>query len=346
MLTGRTATAVMLSLARSRYTLGVQFAFLAANAAGVLLGTIYNANTPDLYPNNAHHKLGWIVTWVVSSQVVIGLFASVAGKLRGWGGHGRRKGEQQFFIPVSTEAMAEHQRQNESRFPAAGQRLSNDSGQGTEPNTESLRRSHSMSSSSDNAPIRLKGIQKEYADDDDEDLEADLAAPPSGGRRRSSLTGRIAGLLSSRVWRVLRLIYNVVDRVILILGFLTLCTGIVTYARFFVSSATLEVPSCWTNSFNRRAMAFSPDSLIGSRAAYFFGWVYLPWAGGPEALASSDGLVFFFLALLSFLVMTEVISVAELFADGSILLTCRHGTSGLSNRPRSGGPQPSLLRAP
>jgi len=47
----------MLSIARSRYTLVVQLAFLAVNALGVILVTIYNASTPDFYPNNAHHKL-------------------------------------------------------------------------------------------------------------------------------------------------------------------------------------------------------------------------------------------------------------------------------------------------
>jgi len=52
------AAAVMRPLARSRYTPAVQLAFLAMNAYGVPFSTIYNANTPDLYPKNAHHKLG------------------------------------------------------------------------------------------------------------------------------------------------------------------------------------------------------------------------------------------------------------------------------------------------
>ena len=71
----------MLSLARSRYRLTAQLVFLAVNGGGVLLGTIYNASTPDLYPNNAHHKLGWIVTWTVCAQVVVGLLSSVVGAL-------------------------------------------------------------------------------------------------------------------------------------------------------------------------------------------------------------------------------------------------------------------------
>ncbi|KAI5289930.1 hypothetical protein KEM54_002853, partial [Ascosphaera aggregata] len=54
---------VMLSIAKSKHTLPVQFIFLVFNAFGVLLSVIYNASTPDLYENNAHHKMGWIATW-------------------------------------------------------------------------------------------------------------------------------------------------------------------------------------------------------------------------------------------------------------------------------------------
>ena len=130
----------MFSLARSRLTLALQFVFLAVNALGVLLGTIYNASTPDLYPNNAHHKIGWVATWVVCAQLLVGLVGRVAGAFnnrsrRSAVPKGRRTlDERGAFIPVSAGAMAEHA----LRFPAstgsAGPyRLSNDSGQGTEP---------------------------------------------------------------------------------------------------------------------------------------------------------------------------------------------------------------------
>ncbi len=93
----------MLSLARSRYTLLSQFIFIATNGAGVLLGVIYNTNTPDLYPNNSHHKLGWIVTWVVGAQVLIGLLGRIAGALSGKRTQvDAASGEYQAFIPVST----------------------------------------------------------------------------------------------------------------------------------------------------------------------------------------------------------------------------------------------------
>jgi hypothetical protein len=220
----------MLSLARSRYTLALQFTFLATNAIGVLLSTIYNASTPDLYPNNAHHKLGWIATWVVCAQVVIGLLGRVIGAFKPQTSHAKT-GERQSFIPVSTEAMTEHERTDDSQSQLY--RLSNDSGQGTEPKTESLR-SNSLSTSADETPIPLHDVHKEYQDDDDDDLGADLPALPRDGRLHSLAT-KAAGMISSRVWKFLVFGYNFVDRTVLILGFITLCVGITTYGRFFVS---------------------------------------------------------------------------------------------------------------
>jgi hypothetical protein len=228
----------MLSLARSRYTLLVQFGFLAINAGGVLLGVIYNTSTPDLYPNNAHYKLGWIVTFVVSAQVVVGLLARVAGVFkREKLAAGSHAAERQGFIPVSTEAMAEH----ESRFPGAPyRRYSHDSGQGTEPRTESLR-SHSLSGpdcpASPTSPVHDAHKEYHHSDDDadpDEDLEAHLPLF-SKSTKAHSVVAKVAGRISDRFWKVLIFAYNFVDRTILILGFIALCTGIITFGRFFVS---------------------------------------------------------------------------------------------------------------
>lgn len=215
----------MLSLARSRYTLYSQFVFTATNAFGLLLGTIYNANTPDLYPNNAHHKLGWLVTWVVSAQVVIGLLGRVAGMLKSGADHTQHSGERQSFMPVSTEAMEEH----ESRWPKLF-RHSNDSGQGTEPASDSL--TSPTGSGFRSPPIPLEDADKEY---DEEDVDLESLHPESINHSKAhGLAKRIADKVSSRAWKVLLFGYNFVDRTILILGFIALATGIITYARFFV----------------------------------------------------------------------------------------------------------------
>ncbi|OHE98536.1 hypothetical protein CORC01_06157 [Colletotrichum orchidophilum] len=241
--------AVMLSIARSRYTLALQFFFLAVNGLGVLLGTIYNANTPDLYPNNAHHKLGWLVTWVLLAQVLVGLLGRVAGALRYNNHETNGKDEYQSFIPVSTAAMAEHHRINSSRY-ASEYRLSNDSGHGTEPCTESLR-SHSRSSSSNEvSPRSSDAYIKDYGEDED-GLEDGLSMPTPSNRNdnnssnSNSILARAVGKISSRVWKGLLFVYNSIDRIALPLGFITLCLGIVTYGRFFEGNGIFSGLAHW-----------------------------------------------------------------------------------------------------
>lgn len=220
-------TAVMLSLARSRYTLYSQFVFTATNAVGLLLGVVYNANTPDLYPNNAHHKLGWIVTWVVSAQVVVGLLGRIAGMMKSDEGYRHHGGERQSFMPVSSEAMEEHER----RFPKIF-RHSNDSGQGTEPDSDSL---HSpIDSGFHSPPIPFQDANKE-GDDEDEEIDLESLHPESTERGKVyGLAKTVADKVSSRAWKFMLFAYNLVDRTILILGFVALATGVIAYARFFV----------------------------------------------------------------------------------------------------------------
>src|ERR1700753_1457140 len=70
----------MFSIAKSRYTLLMQFIFFALHTIGIFVGTLYNANTPDLYENNAHHKMGWIFTWFALTWVFIGIINTYATK--------------------------------------------------------------------------------------------------------------------------------------------------------------------------------------------------------------------------------------------------------------------------
>ncbi|KUJ14738.1 uncharacterized protein LY89DRAFT_735815 [Mollisia scopiformis] len=214
---------VMISIARSRYTLAVQFLFLAINAIGVFLITIYNASTPDFYPNNAHHKLGWILTWVASGQFLLGVISAYAG----------RSDDRGSFMPVSTAAMEEHTRRHELRR-AESYRFSNDSGQGTEPNTESLR-SQSISSTHSDLPDA-----REHEEDESE--EKGLM---HGSKVDKFLKSKIPGMLSSRVLKGLRFLYNAVDRVILILGFVGFTTGIITYGGFFMGNKVFSGLAHW-----------------------------------------------------------------------------------------------------
>ncbi|KAJ4291564.1 hypothetical protein N0V88_006162 [Collariella sp. IMI 366227] len=55
----------------------------------------------------------------------------------------------------------------------------------------------------------------------------------SKSARAHSAVAKVAAKISGRFWRVLLFAYNFVDRTILILGFIALCTGIITFGRFF-----------------------------------------------------------------------------------------------------------------
>ncbi|KAI2795160.1 hypothetical protein POX_a01765 [Penicillium oxalicum] len=210
--------AVMLSVARSRLALPSQFFFLVVNGVGVLAGIIYNSQTPDLYENNAHHKIGWIVTWVFGAQVVLALIFAYAG--RGESSSEKVSYEQATFLPVATE-------EHEHTFPAHathGYRWSRDSGQGTEPGSPT----HNSSSSSFGSPLEC--------DDGFEKPEEELPVQPTPAHgwlhntvMDRFLSKRVPGLVSSRVLRAFNGVYNVVDRIILPFGFVAIATGAVTY---------------------------------------------------------------------------------------------------------------------
>ncbi|GFF31084.1 uncharacterized membrane protein C3B8.06 [Aspergillus udagawae] len=211
-------TAVMFSIARSRFALPSQFFFLLCNALGLLIGIIYNSQTPDLYENNAHHKIGWIATWVISAQVIMSLIFAYAGR-----GERAKAYEQAAFLPVPTDEMAD----NLHPYPSVmnhAYRWSKDSGQGTERNSSSL---HSRPSSPS-----CSSPSEEY--DTFEKPEQVIEEPAHRGWLHSTGLGRffasrVPRLVSSRVLRVLNVVSLVIDRIILPFGFIAVATGGVTY---------------------------------------------------------------------------------------------------------------------
>ncbi|KAI1913961.1 hypothetical protein LOZ53_000940 [Ophidiomyces ophidiicola] len=212
---------VMFSIARSRLALPAQFIFLIVNALGVLVGIVYNGQTPDLYQNNAHHKVGWIATCVVIAQFVMGLlFAFPRRKSHGKGAAYERVS----FIPnlhsFPPDNM-EHRHQH---------RWSRDSGQGTERSSSSL---HSQRSSS--AGRGRRPVQDDEVEEFDEKQAKENKAGSiferffRGAALDKFLTFWIPGLLSQRCVNVLRVGFIIVERTILPFGFITIVTGAVTY---------------------------------------------------------------------------------------------------------------------
>lgn len=208
----------MLSISRSRLSLPTQFTFLALNGGGLFCSIIYNVSTPDLYPNNIHHKLGWFLICMVAAQVVLGVVSAYAGR------RGEKQKESSGYIPVSRQAIAEHTRMHERHQPVA--RCSDDSGQGTELGSESLR----------SQSISLSGDDENMLHDSERD-EPEKVGLMESTRMDQYLSRQLPGLLSTRLLRIIGFASDVVDRIILILGFVILTSGFATYGGLFVSFA-------------------------------------------------------------------------------------------------------------
>lgn len=277
----------MLSLARSRYTLSAQLVFSVGNGLGVFLGVIYNGKTPDLYPNNSHHKIGWIITVVFGAHVFLCLLDRVTGFMKkdnaGKGAYCSLRP----YAPGSTDRG----RSSEPAQPAY--RASYDSGHGTDRLTESLR-SNSVSTLAENSPLRSEEGERGF---DEEVAFTDVEFLPRESRpsRWNGWVSRIPMGIFRRGSRVFSLYYHIIDRVILLFGFVAFTTGIATFGRFFVrqqdiTKSTVAGGHC-ANRQCRRARRSSVDWHIGSRAAYSSGSASSLWAGGRAPSATSDGYV-------------------------------------------------------
>lgn len=219
----------MFSLTHSRLSVPVQFSFFVTNAAGIMFAIIYNRKTPDLYPHNAHHSIGWVLTWVTFAQTCMALITACTRATD----KGHKFDENVPFLPISSQAMVEHRWQHDSEC-APEYRFSNDSGHGTERNTASLR---SQPLSSLGAGEATNSMHQKYENDEENNTPCE-----STGKQQPSLLNRldimsskkIHSYVSSGMLGSLRILEAIVTRTVLILGFVGLTTGIVTYAGIFV----------------------------------------------------------------------------------------------------------------
>ncbi|KAK2739708.1 hypothetical protein FQN55_009298 [Onygenales sp. PD_40] len=214
---------VMLSVARSRLALPTQFVFLVVNAFGLLLAAVYNNQSPNLYDNNVHHKIGWIATWVMVAEVVMGLLFAYSGQ----GKHSSASYERVAFLPVPAEAEDEPDSPDEYRW-------SGDSGQGTERNSSSL---HSRNSSPERGRrMSRPGDGTEFDEKPDNVMNGET--PVARGFFKglfldNFLSRRVPGLLPKRALNIMVAIHTVIERTILILGFIAIATGAVVYGGIF-----------------------------------------------------------------------------------------------------------------
>ncbi len=228
----------MLSLARYRYALLAQIFFLGVHGLGLLLGVIYSGKTPDLYENNAHNKIGWIVTWVVLAQTVNGVI-----KLCESGTSARKTetAEQAAFLPITQELMAHHQNLQGVRT-LEHYRYSRDSGQGTEPESPGDESDSPVHEIEDVDHFNFRRAQHL---DDEADFDEKRVVPSFPAI--ALLVSRLSVLMPKRAVTFMNMVYDGINGLIIILGFAAITSGVVVYGGVFVSITILNAPEVRAN---------------------------------------------------------------------------------------------------
>lgn len=209
---------IMLTISRSIFRLPVQFSFLVLNSIGVFCSIIYNSNTPYLYPGNAHHSLGWVVTWIVGVQMLLALLNAYTAT------EDQEKGNGEEYRPLNTEVIRGRNElgAGDKHYVKPEHRYYDDSGQGS-----------SLQSSSFSS---LNHVQ------DDEPLyNVELRTPSQPAAFKSKyLPGslwikfdKVNSTLSGRTLRILGTFESVITRTILPLGYSAFLAGIATYGGLF-----------------------------------------------------------------------------------------------------------------
>ncbi|KAF1839588.1 hypothetical protein BDW02DRAFT_1021 [Decorospora gaudefroyi] len=227
--------AVMFSIARSRFTLPSQLAFLTANAIALMLGLVYDRKTPELYAGNAHNKIGWAITWIASAWVLMAFIQVYAGKSEA---HSMKD---EAAPPMTTANMLRYQRVHDEELPDPS-RWSDDSGQGTERNSASLCE-HSRSASVGSENQTFASPPRRYTDDDSDSFDGD--SEKRGFLRNTSVdrffSRNVARFAVGRTLTAIRFVSIVIERTILVQGFVAIASGTVVYGGIGRGGAVFNV---------------------------------------------------------------------------------------------------------
>lgn len=259
----------MLNLCRSRLAVFSQLSFLGLNAIALVFGILYQSKVPDLYEHNVHNRFGWGLMCIVIAQTVMIVLRYVGGstmdKAQDWN-------SRKSYQPVTSEAIERHQ----ERLPRqpGDYRYSHDSGHGTEPVSRSSQSSSPLRSS-DEDPFRK--IEREHDGDIDfvELAENQTLITSGDAPEASGILTRVKARFSKRTIGAMEIISDGIDRMMLVLGFIGISTGVVAYTGIFVSILCRSCPrSFWADStHSRKAIMFSMGSRISSKVASSSGTV-------------------------------------------------------------------------
>ena len=240
---------MILNIAKSNLRYPSQIAFLGLHGIGTIFGLAYNSRTPDLYPKASHNGLGWALSALIFAHFIIGIVkCSIVRK--------SDSGTKDEHAPFIAEATGRLTREEERNMEASNQLSRSLSSRAASPYPELSESSIETDSET------LFDVHLHY----NSRLKHRYDAPMTRNRRWANVSG------SNLLVRILDLWYGIVDRGLLILGFVTICTGIVTMAGIFVRMS-IEILGQLTNTHETaRETYFQWISTFHQRGSFRWVW--------------------------------------------------------------------------
>jgi Domain of unknown function (DUF2427) len=228
----------MLGVAQSSFHIPVQLAFLTLTTIGIISAIMYNSATPDFYENNAHHKIGWVIIWMLIAQVASGLIRGVARYVNGGSSSRSREIASQAENMFMLGDDEEDDDATEIKPHQDSHRKTLDSGNGTGESTP-RRGSTSIGPS---VPYDERRSSENTLFDDHEQSFRTLGANPRPRNAESTIEKYLAKKLQSQGWAsriskrgafIAKIVHAVIGRPMFCLGFIQLCTGVATVTGVF-----------------------------------------------------------------------------------------------------------------
>ena len=171
--------------------------------------------TPDLYPNNIHHKLGWVIMGLLTVHTTMGVLFGRSS--RPVGSVGSKEGLEGSYTPLYTSADEEEELDD---LVVSPRRASGDSGLGAERSSSSSE--HSPELGHDRGYLRVK----------DSDSFPQVVCSTRVG---SFLQHYVPYIFTPTVMRVNEIFFSLVMCLLPIIGFVQVTAGLVVVSGIFVS---------------------------------------------------------------------------------------------------------------
>ncbi|TVY55113.1 putative membrane protein [Lachnellula cervina] len=207
----------MLNSAKSNLRYPSRIAFLGLHGIGTVFGFAYYSRTPDLYPKASHNGLGWAISALILAHFIIGIIKDSIGRTSD-------SGTKDEYVPFIAEVTGRMTREEERNMEAANQPSRSSSSTATSP-YPNLTESSVETNSETLLDVHLHCCSR---------LEHRYDEPMTWSRRWANVSG------SNVLIRILDLWFDIVDQGLLILGFVAICTGIVTMVGIFVPTKQHE----------------------------------------------------------------------------------------------------------